>query len=856
MATKKKKTYDVTVGKLYKESGASTVRFTWDFKETTKYFDCYEVQWMYKTTRYGSTTIALDNWIMEEAKSVKKGTKFSSFSIPNNAIQIGVRVRALGTKKSGKRRWTGVWSSVITYNTEVKNNIKVPDDPEITQNSDYTSFQLSVKDYKDDSAGLANAILFQIQYTASGGTKVTADTGNPTYNSTSLIVPFTATNKMAACWYKASPGVKYNVRAAGAYYKTSGSTKILVGHSDWTKWSDDFYARPSKPTAFTTTVLSPSIVKTVITKYEASNTFLNGQAIKMKHDFQFLGLLDGFNYADLSKDDIGSFAKVIASGEGVESNTYIFSGIQLGAYKGYVVRVRTKHPNDDKICSDWYTDNKNISIGKEPDAPTIWSQKSYISPEDNIALYWAHNASDGGIEKAAKIQWKYDTEANFHTITISNSLSMEEDTESHYMMLNGDTYTNKKAIPDSAGFISNSVSDSKIIKWRVSTSSVSDKWSPWSNERELYCFEKPKCYLTSDDIDDGGEVTALPLKCTVSYTPTTQTVTVLSWAILSEGGGQTVGDDGRFVTYEDGQTIVSNTFYGPDFVDGTLELNIDYDSVAFVDGQRYTLKVTLYTTAGMECSDSLDFIFNPEDGELYDISINNEFYDTRTKVYTFYPNVIGEDEEPLEGYHIKVYRINYDDSLTLLPTETDSGEYSAFIYDPHPTIGTSRYRIIATDKETGYRIFIDHEVEIADSGIIIQWDEHWFSRYDNSYDAETILASANMGTQSMLVLPYNVTASYSNNKDVVMVEYIGRKHPVAYCGTQLGESMTLSSVITRDDTDSLEAIRRLNNFMGSCYIREPGGEGFNAIVKITHSISYNGLTIPINIEATRVEGDA
>ena len=106
----------------------------------------------------------------------------------------------------------------------------------------------------------------------------------------------------------------------------------------------------------------------------------------------------------------------------------------------------------------------------------------------------------------------------------------------------------------------------------------------------------------------------------------------------------------------------------------------------------------------------------------------------------------------------------------------------------------------------------------------------------------------------MLRLPYNVDVSNNNSPDVELVEYVGRKHPVSYYGTQLGETATWNVEVIKDDKETLYALRRLAIWMGDVYVREPSGSGYWANITVSFSQKHCELTIPVTINITRVEG--
>ena len=106
----------------------------------------------------------------------------------------------------------------------------------------------------------------------------------------------------------------------------------------------------------------------------------------------------------------------------------------------------------------------------------------------------------------------------------------------------------------------------------------------------------------------------------------------------------------------------------------------------------------------------------------------------------------------------------------------------------------------------------------------------------------------------MLQLPYNIDVTEGNNRDVELVEYIGREHPISYHGTQLGTSLTWKTDIPKTDVETIYALRRLQNWAGDVYIREPSGNGYWAVVTISFSINHCTTVIPVSISITRVEG--
>ena len=210
-----------------------------------------------------------------------------------------------------------------------------------------------------------------------------------------------------------------------------------------------------------------------------------------------------------------------------------------------------------------------------------------------------------------------------------------------------------------------------------------------------------------------------------------------------------------------------------------------------------------------------------------------------------------ETATPVTDVTLAVFRREFDGSFTELASGLESSK-NAFITDPHPSLDYARYRIVATSKTTGSVSYYDPPGYPVDGkSIIIQWDEAW-SRFDTFGNEDELEQPPWAG--SMLKLPFNIDVSNKNSSDVSLIGYAGRKHPVSYYGTQLGETATWNTVIDKTDIDTLYALRRLSVWMGDVYVREPSGSGYWANVKVSFSQKHRDVTIPVTIEVTRVEG--
>lgn len=265
---------------------------------------------------------------------------------------------------------------------------------------------------------------------------------------------------------------------------------------------------------------------------------------------------------------------------------------------------------------------------------------------------------------------------------------------------------------------------------------------------------------------------------------------------------------------------------------------------------------------------------NPIDPAYYSVNYSGGAY-TVTDIMTNHKSLkpvytttgervyIAKKQDGFEMYHatketsglvddvtLSVYRREFDGSFTELATGLANTD-NTFITDPHPSLDFARYRVVSVTNSTGSVSYYDVPAyEIGEKAIIIQWDENWTMFDMNDED----MPVAPPWSGSLLYLPYNVDVSESNSPDAVGVKYIGRKHPVAYYGTHIGETASWNTEVPKDDKETIYALRRLRNWMGVVYVREPSGVGYWASITVSFSQKHCELTVPVSMNITRVEG--
>ena len=216
----------------------------------------------------------------------------------------------------------------------------------------------------------------------------------------------------------------------------------------------------------------------------------------------------------------------------------------------------------------------------------------------------------------------------------------------------------------------------------------------------------------------------------------------------------------------------------------------------------------------------------------------------------YYCAVQSDESVLVEDVTLSVYRREFDGSFTEIATGLDNSK-NTYVTDPHPSLDYARYRIVAITNSTGAVSYYDVPgYPVNEKAVIIQWDEAW----STFFTSEEAVLEQPPWAGSLLRLPYNIDVSDNYRPDVSLVSYIGRKRPVSYYGTQLGETSTWNVDIVKTDEETLYALRRLAIWTGDVYVREPSGSGYWANLTVSFGQQHTALTIPVTFNITRVEG--
>lgn len=853
-----------------------TVYVTWSF--STQHVDYYKVDWDYGT---GQGT-----WFV--GSDTTTTAKQAVWDAPANAKKVRVRIKPVAkkhkvTQSNGKKKdvayWEGDWSAFKQFTNFKTTSTGKPTEPT----------QPSAPTIKIEGMGLTATV----SYSGVGDAIEFEIVKNNRSVFQRMVSKIKYQQAGIVCDIEA--GYQYKVRCRAGFV-TSLGTLLLMGAtgavSNFSQadgsverggpWSDYSSEQGTPPGVCGS---APSVQQSVTLQATSPTEVLVTWPVAAGATEYEVQAAQKAEYFDAAAGEVKTYS--ITSG----FKCYV-TGLESGTRWYFRVRAKNSYGT-----SAW-TNVESIVIGKPPAAPTTWSSTTTAIVGESLTLYWVHNSEDGSkamsaeLELVTTISGKKNTEIK----TVDNPKWNDpnvEDTNASYSL---DTSQYKEGVK---------------IEWRVRTKGITAVFGDWSIQRTVDIYARPSLSLLIEDINGNRTAfTSFPISVSGQPGPITQRAIGYHISIKSLHNYETVDNVGNVKWVSSGEEIYSK------YTDASGE-NLSHELTPFVvtfeNGMEYVIECTVSMDSGLTATNSQSFavawdeeLYEPDaeiiisdynavaanirpycsnidvtyyrvevvDGqymktnteitdlaEIHGIALNGVRTTTGEEVFSGIPLDIEHtvtycevysEEEFVPGVVLSVYRREYDGSFVEIATGMENNG-TMFATDPHPALDYARYRIVAMSTTTGAMGFSDMPgVPIGVTDAIFQWDEEW--KYLDNPDTETMGASEPTWAGSVLRLPFNVDVSEKRNPDVSLVEYIGRKHPVSYYGTQIGETHTLNVDIDKEDEETLFGIRRLSAYMGDVYFREPSGAGYWANVSVSFGRKHGVLTIPITFEIKRVEG--
>ncbi len=735
------------------------------------------------------------HWGTSETKTVTGKTATSTTINLDDATNL-VRVRVKPNSGTYTYAWW-TWEydskkkkySSVTKKTEKRN----------VYQSSYTSYaKLKVKDSAEQldppnepSIAVSGSVAtLTLSYTADGCSRIAFHWEMTGGITGSATVTPTASGTASYTVTNVPNGAQ--VRAYAVAIGSSGYIDSEAG--DWSDWSDA--TTPGGPRNLTVT--AGDVDNAAHLEWEAPE----GGA--EEYDIEYVsGSVAMFNSGD------------VKSATTAETDYYI-TGLDTGAQ--WFFRIRAVNGSSH---SAWYyfgkagttvsgddgsgsssSDAGGTTVDTDPTAPTTWQSDSIIAKGETVTLGWVHNCEDGCTAAASTV----------------------------YVSVNGGEYQAQQAGAGTyrATLDTSAYSDGDTVSWYVTTTAPNGSVSPASTARAFTVYVQPAVFASV-----AATATALPITITLS-SGTNQRAVSFDVTVRAAESYYTADSTGRDVLVAAGAAVFKRhvTASGTSAV-----VEIGPGDALLANRASYTVDAAMATAVGLRAESigaagfETDFT---EPAVAVGIAAYAEDGYTARVVLDAYSTDTGDTAQAT----LALYRREPDGSLTEVASGIPNSG-AAEVADRHPSLGTCSYVASATDAQTGLSTFATAEVEVDAGGFVVQWDESWG---EDGY------------TGGMLVLPYDMTIAESNGEaDKVTKAYIGRKRPVSYYGTQLGDSATWGCDILKGDTEALAALRSLKAWMGDAYVREPTGTGYWAQVSVDISISAESATIPVTLSVTPVD---
>lgn len=819
---KKKKNNSLTPSITHfgiQSNSENTVFATWRFNKS--HVKEYRCMWYY-TTGDGVKFIGSDS---TETK------KQSTYNPPSNAIKVLFKVKPVATthkvtttkKVKGKTKkttkdvayWTGKWSKEKTCNFSVSQEPDKPSAPSVEMDK----YKLTAKvNNLDDGVNKPTNIEFRV---------VKNNGKNAVKKNTATVV-----NRSASYSWNVDAGGKYKVqcRAIRKIYKNKKVTNTL--YSDWSDFSSEVTTVPNAPKGITSLKANSSTEISAtwsavsnVTSYEVQYTLKKA-------------------YFDTNSDQVSS--KTIETG-----CTAIISGLEEGGE--YFFRVRAVN---DQGKSGW-TAVKSCKVGQKPAAPTTWSSTTTAVVGDTVTLYWVHNTQDGSKATKADLELLVDGEDK-SPADFKYAYKDDEEEKTYSYAIDTNEYT-----------------DGAKIQWRVRTAGVTGVYGDWSVQRTVDVFAPPtlELHLTNSNDEDLDTLSSFPLYVKGIPGPQTQSPIGYHLTVVSTEDYETEDQIGNEKLVSANEEIYSKFFD----IKTQLIAELSASNIDLENSKTYKVYCIVTMNSGLTAEAEAEFTVDwveEEYGPAADVMYNEDTYSCSIRPYCFTTpdeyyadedtpettadettdDTTDEDNEILvENVTLGVYRRDYNGEFIEIASGLDNTS-NVYVTDPHPALDYGRYRIVVTSNATGSVSYVDLPgYPISESSVIIQWDETWNNLITSEVNDGEI-PDEPVWSGSRVILPYNIDVSDKNDIDVSLVKYVGRKRPVSYYGTQLGETSSWKVEIPKNDDETLYALRRLAIWTGDVYVREPSGTGYWANISVSMSQTHCQLTIPVTLEITRVEG--
>ena len=496
-----------------------------------------------------------------------------------------------------------------------------------------------------------------------------------------------------------------------------------------------------------------------------------------------------------------------------EPNTYTINSKTTQKWRvanleaGHVWYFRARfigNVNGEEVLSPW-SERETLDLTAVPDAPILKLSKAIVRPGGSIKVSWKYSSSDGTKQAAAEVKRTDTNKVILRTTTAKTG-----------------TFT-----------IPSKWTQDVTYNLAVRVTSNTGKASDWSDPVPFYYGPKMTCtlsnYVNISNItitdSDGNtrtarSVTQLPAGLTITGAGAGGTTTL---AIERAEAYHVDRPDGSMRDGYKGETVFLAT------QDGEDPITIDRPMIGMLDDSAtYTIVATVRDGNGQSATQKRKLEVHWD----HQPTVPNAQVTIQDGVAV----ITATADNTSVGDTVDIYRLSTDNPQLIL----QGGSFGVPYVDPYPALG----------ENAGYRV-----VYVSKYGDYITATNQ-FAWTDEMINLDNAVGYIHFNGE-VIPLQFNVELSGSWSKDFKQTRYLN--------GTIRGDwnagvarTWSVNVTIPTEDTERIQAMRRLADYAGICHVRTQDGSSFPADVQVSGTAGYSvgGHVESYTLNITRIAPQA
>lgn len=488
----------------------------------------------------------------------------------------------------------------------------------------------------------------------------------------------------------------------------------------------------------------------------------------------------------------------------INASAWNVSGLATG--QTWYVRMRYVTGTGDVTTYGPWSNIVPIDLSSAPAIPVLILSDGVITAQGSVTASWVYSTTDGSTQAYAEIaEYTLDGTTPVYTPLVQVRTAQ-------YVTLAAKDY----------GWEAGE-SHALVVRVRSASGHLSDGWSDPVN---LIIAEPLNLSISNTSLveqtvtpEEGDPytimaLTQMPLDITISGTKLGTNTTV----VIERAAAYFVDrpDESVFNGYE-GETIAILKQSG----DGTLQITKDDLIGALDDTAAYRIIATVQDSFGQSKEVTVDFEVHWEHQAI--IPKANVYVDEEQLISVMTPVA---PEGTATGDTCDIYRLSADKPQLIV----QGAEFGKTYVDPFPTIG-----------EFGGHRFVFRTLD----GDYITEDNHlaWLDTKEEDGDyLDLVYSVVNFGTGRVELL-YDATQKNSWTKDFQETKYLGGSIQGDWNPAVEATSSLEAAMVTIEDQESMNAMRRLAVWPGACHIRTVDGSSYPCDIQVSEDRRYDRETI-------------